>query len=132
MSEQEDRAEDLYCGDCMRFDAMPIAALDEEDPLKGRCPYRDNVSAVDEPCERMVAYRKVLALAGGRSAVAEMTLAEAQDCVRKARELLKSPAQLGALGPEEVSRMLRAGLFFRERLAKMREQRAKGNTAAQD
>jgi len=132
MSGAHDQAEDLYCGDCMRFDAMPIAALDGDDPLMGRCPYRDRTSALDEPCDRMVPYRTVLALAGGPSAVAEMSLEEAQECVRKARKLLKSPGKLGSLHPEEVSQMLRAGLFFRERLAQMREQRAKGNAAAQD
>lgn len=130
MTEEDSSTGDLYCGDCMRFDAMPISAVDERDPLAGRCPYRDRVSALDETCTRLVPYRTVLVLAGGMESVSRMTLEEAQNCVRRARELLKSPSKLGALGPEEVSQMLRAGLFFRERLAKMREQRARGNAAS--
>lgn len=122
--------EGLYCGDCMRFDCMPIPIADEQDPLTGRCPYRgEKVSALDPPCERMVPYRAVLSMAGGKEAVARMTQKEAQACVQLAKELLKSPGRMTMLHPEEVSRMLRAGLFFRERLAKMREARAKGNAS---
>ncbi|NOZ20512.1 MAG: hypothetical protein GXP25_05415 [Planctomycetes bacterium] len=125
--------EGLYCGDCMRFDCMPIAISDENDPLTGKCPYRGKkVSALEAPCERMVPYRTVLSLAGGKDAVARMTQEEAQACVQRAKELLKTPEHLASLHPEEVSQMLCAGLFFRDRLAKMREARAKGNASHRD
>ena len=117
----------------MRFDSMPITLMSGEDALTGKCPYRDKeVNALDAPCERMVPYRTVLALAGGKDAVEKMTQEEAQACVHRAKELLKTPEQLAALQPEVVSRMLCAGLFFRERLAKIREAKAKGNTAPRD
>ncbi|MEW6355079.1 MAG: hypothetical protein AB1696_02030 [Planctomycetota bacterium] len=133
MSVEPFSEEGLYCGDCMRFDCMPIPIADARDPLTGRCPYRGKkVSALDAPCERMVPYRTVLSLAGGKKAVAKMTQKEAQACVQRAKELLKTPEHLTSLQPAEVSRMLCAGLFFRERLAKMREARAKGNRSPRD